>query len=82
LVFAVLTCPDCQAASERPHHGFARLCGGCQARAVARSDAFAEVRRSGLVTADCLVMLRRFGLAADAVTAAGEADALLEERAC
>lgn len=78
----MLTCPDCLTAAMRPHHGFSPRCGGCQARAVARSDAFAGVRRSAPVTSDCLAMLRRFGLSADAVIAAGEADALLGERTC
>lgn len=70
-----MTCPDCKAAAERPHHGFARLCGGCQARMVARSDEFLETRRRGRMTAVCLALLRRCGLEHDAVLAAYEADA-------
>lgn len=39
-----MTCPDCQAATKGPHHGFRSTCRTCWARAVARSQAFKDAR--------------------------------------
>lgn len=53
------TCPDCQAASERMHHGFTSNCRGCWARAVSRSPDFHRVMQAQWLDKDYLAMLQR-----------------------
>ena len=69
-----MTCPDCQAASERQHHGYRSGCKGCQARAISRSPAFHESRRLTRQTATYRQMLKQFDITHDEVLRAAETD--------
>lgn len=71
-----MTCPDCQAATERPHHGFHANCRGCQARALARSPAFADAKKTQRLTPDYRRALELAGLSHEEVKAAARGDAL------
>jgi hypothetical protein len=71
-----MSCSDCQAAAGQPHHGFTASCRGCQARALARSPAFAEARRAQRLTPDYRNALERLGLSHEEVKDAARADAL------
>jgi hypothetical protein len=63
-------CPDCQAASERMHHGFKAGCDGCKARAIRR------VRDAGRLDRDYQRLLDSFGLKHEQVKEAAKADKL------
>lgn len=69
-----MTCPHCQAASKRRHHGLRSGCRGCQARDISRSPAFHESRRLTRQTATYRQMLKQFDITHDEVLQASEKD--------
>lgn len=71
-----MTCPDCQAAAERVHHGFCANCTGCKARSVVRGPCFDRVRKAGKLDRQYLALLVQMGLSHEEVKAAAATDAM------
>lgn len=43
-----MTCPDCDLAAKRRHHGFRANCRGCAARSLVRSPHLRRVQQAGV----------------------------------
>lgn len=71
-----MNCQDCQAASERMHHGFKAGCDGCKARAISRSLHYRRVRDADRLDRDYQRLLDSFGLKHEDVKTAAKADKL------
>lgn len=69
-------CPECKAAAESVHHGFAALCRGCWARGISRGPDFARVRESKMLDQPYLDLLQRTSVTHAEVKAAAEVDVM------
>lgn len=70
-----MTCPDCQLASERMHHGYRSGCKGCAARAVARGPDFFRCRTAGKQDQKYRQLLAAVGVTHEEAMAAAKLDA-------
>lgn len=71
-----MTCPDCAAAAQRLHHGFAMGCAGCRARGVARTKLFRDAQALGQQTRQYRALLDQAGVTHAAVREAHACDFL------
>jgi len=76
-----MTCTDCTASAERPHHGFRAECKGCSARAASRSPHYRRCRDAGRQDREYRALLEQFGLTHQQVREAAQADALGKQEA-
>ena len=76
------TCHNCQQAAQRAWHEFTNGCTGCCARAAARGQDFARVRKLGVQDRSYRALLDHFNLTHDQVREADRVDMLGKEAAC
>lgn len=74
------SCPECTAAVASLHHIFRADCLGCTARAVARSQAFSESRRTGKQTSRYIADLERCGVTHEQVKQAAASDFMTQSQ--